>query len=161
MRRIYRKPWFRLGVALSAILVIAAVATCWHYRVRSYRDYQVYREIRRYPMGDDLWFGRVHAGQDLAEFTAAYPAQGIEQLGPFTVLTYYTLWPPPPQSIPFESLGVVAKDRKLIAAGVASCTWKREFFAMAPERAAELNALYEQKWALQKEQENLEPKSVP
>jgi len=157
MRRYIRTSWYWLVVASSAILVLAAVAACWHHRIWSYKDYQVYGEIRRYPMGEDLWFGRVHAGQDLAEFTAAYPTQRVEQLGPFTLLTYYSVWPMPPQSIPFEALGVVAKDGKLIAAGVASCTWKKEFFAMPPDDAATLGALYEQKWALQKEQENFEP----
>jgi hypothetical protein len=144
-------------VALSAILVLAAIAACWHHHIWSYKDYQIYGEIRRYPMGDDLWFGRVRAGHDLAEFTAAYPTQRVEQLGPFTVLTYCTVWPPPPQSIPFESFGVVAKDGKLIAAGIASCTWKKEFFAMSADDAATLGVLYEQRWAIQKKQQNLEP----
>ncbi|HLW63707.1 MAG TPA: hypothetical protein VKS79_00210 [Gemmataceae bacterium] len=149
MQRRYCKRWFWLSLGVLECLLLAALAACWHHRIGSYRDYTIYSEIRRYRVGDDLWFGKIHAGQDLAELAARHPTQRVEQLGPFTVLTYFTVWPEPPQSIPFEALVIVAKDGRLVSGGAASCTWQKQFFAMSPEDAATLNALYEQKWAIQ------------
>jgi hypothetical protein len=157
MRSIRHKRWFLVPAGVLAILFLAAVAACWHHRIRSYKDYQVYGEVRRYPMGEDLWFGRIHAGQDLAEFTAVYPTQRVEQLGPFTVLTYFSVWPLPPKSIPFEALVIVARDGRLVSAGAASCTWQKEFFAMPAEDAASLAAMYEQKLAQRQDECDPEP----
>jgi hypothetical protein len=156
MRRFSPKRWLWMVAVLECVL-LAALAACWHHRIWSYKDYLIYSEIRRYPVGDDLWLGRVRAGQDLEELTARHPPHRVEQMGPFTVLTYYSVWPLPPKSLPFEALEIVAKDGRLVSAGAASCTWQKEFFAMSPDDAASLGALYEQKWALQKEKWDLEP----
>src|SRR5581483_5837033 len=99
---------------------------------------------------EDLWFGRVKAGEDLQAFTAAHPPHRVRRLGEFTVLTYYSVWPLPPSAIPMESLSVVASSGRLVHAAAAGCTWHRVFFAMSPDEQAAFDEEYEQHWAQRK-----------
>jgi hypothetical protein len=147
MRRLWAKRWFRVFSGCSAALCLAVLSACWYFRVWGYDDYQTLLEVRRYPPGEDLWFGRVQAGEDLARFAAAHPPHRVRRLGGFTLLSYYSLWPIPPGSIPMESLSVIAKDGRLVHAVAGGCTWHRVFFAMSAENEAELDEEFRQHWA--------------
>ncbi len=142
MRKLLASKWVRAGAVLVIVLGTAAGLACWRWRVWSITDFRAYREVRRYPPGDDLWFGRVGPGEGLEAFTAAHPPHRVLRLGRYTLMSYYTEWPTPPNSIPMESLTVVAEDGRLVQAAAAGCTWGRVFFEMPPESAAE----FEQEW---------------
>jgi hypothetical protein len=142
MRGIWRTTWFRLVLAVAAVLVVGALGACWHYRVWSYRDYIAYSAVRRCPGGEDLWHGRVLAGDDLAAFTAAYRPHLSRQVGPYTVLSYYP-GGPPQRGISLEGLTLTARDGRLLAASAGGCTWGREFFAMSQEEQAAFEEAYD------------------
>jgi hypothetical protein len=98
----------------------------------------MFQQVRRYSVGEDLWFGRITAGQDLRALTAAHLPRRVLRRGSYTVLCYYSDWPLPPMSIPMEGLCVIAKEGKLVHASVGGCTWHRVFFDMSPEDEVEL-----------------------
>ena len=152
MRRVLTKRWFWFLWGCLAAVCLVLLAACWYFRIWTYQDYQVYLEVQRYPVGKDLWFGRIRAGEDFEAFIAAYPPHRTRQLGAFTVLTYYSLWPLPPQSIPMEGLSVVAKEGRLVHSVAAGCTWHRVFFSMSPEDEAALDEAYRKKWAQEHEE---------
>jgi hypothetical protein len=147
MNRLCAKLWVRLLFVGLVTGCLAAFSASWYFRVWSYKDYQAFMEVRRYPVGEDLWFGRIKAGEDLQAFTVAHPPHRVCRIGSFTVLSYFSTWPLPPNLISFESLGVIGKDGRLIHAVAAGCTWKRMFFAMNPEDEMELDEEYRQLWA--------------
>jgi hypothetical protein len=137
MRRLYAKRWFQVVTALLAALCLATLFACWRFRIWSYADYLVYKEVQRYPVGDDLWFGGIEAGQDLQAFTTAHPPHQTRRYGRFTQMSYYAVWPTPPGSIQMESLTVIAADEQLVHAVASGCTWNRAFFEMSPTEAVE------------------------
>src|SRR5438093_139513 len=143
MRQLWTKRWFRALAGVLAISCVAVVFACWRFRIWTYADYQAYQEVRRYSIGEDLWFGRIKAGQDLETFTTEYPPHRSRRFGRFTLLNYYTGGPPRSNSIPMESMSVVAKDGRLVNAIAAGCTWHRVFFEMGTEDQSEYEAAWE------------------
>ena len=141
MPRLKFKSWFEVLLACLPVIGLAVLYPSSYFRVWSYHDYFVFQEVQEYPAGDDFWFGRIKAGQDLSAFVAEHPPHRTRRVGDFTVLSYYSTWPLPPMSIPFESLTVIAKDGRLVEAAVRSCAWNREFFTMSQEDLAELEKL--------------------
>jgi hypothetical protein len=128
---------------LAGVLVFAVglMLVCWHWGIWSYRDFVAYQEVRRYPVGEDLWHGRIHPGQDVGTFAAEHPPHRTHQFGPFVVLTYYAVWPS--DGIQMEGLAVTAKDGRLVHAEAAGCTWGRVFFAMSPADGVECSRAFE------------------
>jgi hypothetical protein len=137
MRRILSKRWFQALTASLAILCLAVLFLCWRYRIWSYADYRVYKEVARYPIGDDLWFGHIKAGDYMDEFTKAHPPHRIGRYGRFTEMIYYVGGPPPSDCIVFESMSVIAVDGRLVHAVAGGCTWYRAFFEMSREQVTE------------------------
>jgi hypothetical protein len=143
MRRLFAMRWFQALAALFAVLCLAVLFACWRFRIWTYADYLTYNEVRRYPIGDDLWLGRIKAGQDLEAFTTAHPPHRTRRFGRFTQMTYYTGGPPQPGSIAMESMSVIAADSRLVHAVAAGCTWDRVFFEMSPGETAEFQEAFE------------------
>jgi hypothetical protein len=114
MRRLWAKQWFRILFALLAFLCLAALLACWQFRIWSYVDFRSYQEVREYPIGEDVWFGRIRSGEDLEPFVAQHPPHCKLQLGRFLRMSYYSKWPIGPNEIPIESMLVIAKDGKLV-----------------------------------------------
>jgi hypothetical protein len=137
MRRLCAKRWFRVLVLLLATPCLAGLLACWWFRIGSFADYQVYEEVRRYSIGEDLWFRRIEAGQDLEAFTAAHPPHRTLRFGRSTEMSYYAVWPTPPGSVQMESLSVIAADGRLVAALATGCTWHRAFFEIGAATTAE------------------------
>jgi hypothetical protein len=124
-------------IAVSGIVpVMVGLMLAARFRIWTYSDYLAYKEVSRYPIGDDLWLGRIRAGQPLAGLINAHPPHNTREVGPFTVLSYYTVWPAPPGAIPMEAMIVIAKDGRLVQAARLGCCWNRDFFAMEPADAA-------------------------
>jgi hypothetical protein len=143
MRRLWAKRWFRFLTGSLAALCLVALSACWYFGVWSYKDYRAFLEVRRYPVGEDLWFGRIKAGEDVGAFTAAHPPHRVRRFGRFTEMSYYAVWPTPPGSIQMESLSVIAADGRLVHAVAAGCTWDRVFFEMSPAEATEFQESFE------------------
>jgi hypothetical protein len=139
-----RTLWFRLGVAVIACSLVLIPLACWQWRIWSLKDYRAFQEVSRYALGQELWSGRITAGVEVEDLIKKEPPHRLRRYGRFVELTYYSGGPPPPMSIPFESLAVIAKDGKLIFAGAAGCTWAHFFFEMTPEESAEWNRAFEQ-----------------
>jgi hypothetical protein len=133
-----RNRWFRLLSECLAALGLVLLLTCWHFHIWSFKDYRTYKELRRYPIGEDLWYGRIEAGEDVTTFAALHPPQKTRQLGRFTVLDYYSHGLPEVPGIPTEGVEVIAKDGRLVFAGGAGYTWQRLLFDMSQEDKAEL-----------------------
>lgn len=146
MNRLGMRKWLRVGAGVVAGAAGLLSLWCWHYRIWSYSDYQAYVEVHRYPIGDDLWYGRVQAGHDLELFTTAHPPHRTREYGPFKVLSYFAVWPTPPNAMQFESMGVIARDGRLINAAAAGCTWHRVFFAMSTEEEAAFDQAHHDYW---------------
>jgi hypothetical protein len=142
MRRFWGTWWWRIVSTFLPLLCLAALLVCCHFRIWSFEDYRVYQEVCRYPVGEDLWFGRIQAGQNLEHFLAEHPPHRTLRLGRFTDLSYYTLWPLPPGTIPLGGLAVIAKDGRLVQAAAGCCTWQRVFFAMSAEDEEELSQAF-------------------
>jgi hypothetical protein len=143
MRRFWTRKWFRVVAVLVAICCLIALLACWRFRIWSCADYRAYHEVRRYPIGEDLWFGRIKAGQGVEAFIADHPPHRTRRLGRFTQMSYYAVWPTPPDSLQLESLSVVAEDGQLVNAVAAGCTWERAFFEMNAASAAEFDRAWE------------------
>lgn len=143
MRRLWAKSWFKAVTVVLAIFCLSALFGCWHFRIWSYKDYQVYEEVRQYPIGEDLWLGRIKAGQDLEAFTNQHPPHNTRRLDRFTQMHYYAVWPTPPGSLQMESLSVIAEDGRLVQAVAAGCTWHRAFFEMSPESFVEFDRAWD------------------
>jgi hypothetical protein len=143
MRRVWSKQWFRILPGLVACLVILALLASWHWRIWGLGDYRACQEVRRYPIGADLWFGRIAVGQDVDEVIAKAPPHHVSRFGRFVLLHYYPGSPPPPNSIPFESLSVIARDGQLVSASAGGCTWGRTFFEMSAAEEAEFQRSFE------------------
>lgn len=88
--------------------------------------------MHRYPIGDDLWYGRAHAGQDAEVFAAEYPPHDATRAGHFLWMRYFKVWPTPPNAVQVEWTSVIAKDGRLIYAATGWCTGGRVFFTMSP-----------------------------
>ena len=137
-----RIRWIRILLGLLAMFSLAVLCTCSYFQIWSFEDYRTYHEVSQYPMGEDLWFGRIKAGERLESFTAAHPPHHMLQLKDFTVLTYYSSWPLPPHSLPMESVSVTAKEGRLIEAAAGGCNWHRRFFVMSARDEADLSKEY-------------------
>lgn len=144
MRRLWTTWWFRWIARVLVFICTMVVLICWRWQIWRYHDYRVYREVCEYPGGSDLWFGRIHSGQDLEEFTAMHAPHDVHQLGHFTRMKYYTVWPTPPGALQMESLSVIAKDGRLVYAGAAGCTWHRVFFEMSANDREEFDRAWDQ-----------------
>jgi hypothetical protein len=142
MRSLWSKRWFLMLIGVIGLLLVLTVLMCWHWGIWSYKDYFVYKEILEYPVGEDLWRGRICANQKLDTFAAEHPPHRMRRLGPFVLMHYYAVWPTPANKIQMESLQVVAKDGRLIHAAAAGCTWSRVFFEMNPEDSSEFEREY-------------------
>ncbi len=141
MKRLWAKRWFWVLAGLLALVCFAALLACWRFRVWSHEDFRVYQEVSTYPIGEDLWYGRIQSGQDLKAFTAEHPPQRMRRLGSFVILSYYAVWPS--DGIQMESMSVIAKNGRIVHASGAGCTWHREFFSMSAEDAAEFHQAWE------------------
>jgi hypothetical protein len=142
MRRLLAKKWFRIFAALVAVCCSGIPIICWRFRIWSYRDYWQYEEVRAYPVGEDLWFRRIVAGQGSNDLISRLPPHEVRQYGRFTMLLYYqrTLQP---NEVAMERLIVIAKEGRLVRAVLASCTWHRVFFEMSADDTAEFNESFE------------------
>src|SRR5262245_326673 len=99
MRRFWAKRWFRFLTSSIGALCLAALFTCWYFGIWSFKDYQTFLEVRRYPVGEDFWVGRIKAGENLEAFTTLHPPHRIRRFGRFTQLSYYAVWPTPPGAV--------------------------------------------------------------
>jgi hypothetical protein len=133
MKALLCDRWLRIVLCLAVSAAAVLVLVCWRYRVWSRKDFLDYMTVRHYAIGPDLWFGRITAGQDEKDLIARHPPHRVRQVGPFTHLSYYFGGPPPPKSMPFESLCVVVKGGKVVGAGGAGCTWQRVFIPLNAE----------------------------
>jgi hypothetical protein len=134
MTRTRPRRWITAILFALATLALIAVCLCWHFNVWSLEDYRQYGNVLKYAPGRDLWLGTIRAGHSLDDFTRRHPPHEKTQKGEYAVMGYYITWPTPPNSIQMEQLYVVAKDSRLVAAGVWSCCWNKEFFnVLKPE----------------------------
>src|SRR5438128_173578 len=104
---------------------MVALFACWWFHVWSYQDYRTFREVNRYPIGQELWLGRIAVGQDAETFTTEHPPHRSQQFGRYLWLKYYTLWPVADNVIHVESRTVIAKDGRLAHASAGGCDWGR------------------------------------
>ncbi len=129
MRKFGSPRWSRL--LLTALSLIAVgLALCWTWRIWSLGDFSSYRRVIGYSLGQDLWFGRIAPGDEIASLIAKAPPHFSEQRGRFTCIAYYPGGPVPPGAMPMERLSIVAKDGRLVSASASCCVWCREFFQM-------------------------------
>jgi hypothetical protein len=136
------RKWFtirRLGFVLAALLLVtgSVVLICWDWRIWGPTDFRAYQEVSRYPLGQDLWFGRITAGQNIDSVVSQAPPHSVVKFGQFTLVNYYASGPRQPGFLPMESMTIIAKDGKLIAASAGGCTWARTFFSMSTTEEAE------------------------
>jgi hypothetical protein len=110
-----------------------ALFACWRFRVWSYQDYRTFCEVRRYPIGEELWFGQIQPGQDAERFAAEQPPHQSLRVGRYRWMKYYTSWPLSPGWIHLESMTVIAKDGRLAHASAGGCTWGKVFFQLSDE----------------------------
>jgi hypothetical protein len=143
MKRLWANRWCRLASALLSLIAVGVLAGCWRYGIWSYKDYCTYMEVRRYPIGDELWFGRIQAGQDADALAAQHPPRRAHRAGRFVDLQY-VVGVPDDGVFYLESLTVVAKDGRLVQAAAGGCTWGRVFFRMSDDEEAEYSQTWEQ-----------------
>jgi hypothetical protein len=142
MRTLVSKYWFRLSLAATACLLALDLLACWHWHIWRPADLREYREVCRYSIGRDLWFGRITPDHDVEVLIERLPPHRIRRFGRFTCLTYFAGRPPGPGEIPFENLEVVARDGRLVSAIAGGCTWNHFFFKMSEEDDAEFQQAF-------------------
>jgi len=140
------KRWVRVLAGLVVAPGLATLLAGWRFRVWSYGDYRAYQEVQRYQIGDDLWYGRIHAGQDAEAFTAEHPPHHAIRADRFVWMRYFEVWPTPPNAVQMEWASVIAKDGRLIHASVGWCTGRRVFFTMTPEDEEEYGRALDRYW---------------
>ncbi len=142
MRRLLYKRWFRLSAGLLGFLLFALLASAWYYRIWSWRDLQIYREMSRecHPVWKDLYWGRIQAGQDVEEVIAATDPVRVERYGEYVRLHYQP-------ALSFGGVTITAKRGRLASAWAGSCTWDRTFFnELTPEDDDRYREAYEAHW---------------
>jgi hypothetical protein len=77
-----------------------------------------------HPVWNDLYWGRIRAGDDVEEVIARTQPPVVERFDNFVALSYVDR----KAGLAFTGLQVFAKDGKLVSAGAWSCTWHRTFF---------------------------------
>lgn len=119
----------RILICYAVVLLGILFLVCSHYHIWSYRDYQIYQAISRYPFALEMWFGRLKAGDDLAPILAANQHYSLQRIQNRFVVVRILAGGHRKVCLPFESMTLIAKDGKLRAAAITSCTWKHDFFA--------------------------------
>ena len=142
MRKLWSAHWPRFVLG-AASLVAVGLVLCWTWRIWTPRDLSSYRQVTRYSLGKDLWFGRISPGDELDSIIAKAPPHFSERRGPFTCIAYFPGGPVPPGAMPMERLLIVAKDGQLVSASASCCVWCREFFQMDSADRALLSKTYE------------------
>jgi hypothetical protein len=140
--------WFskrRLMIVLTALLLVSGsvLLICWHWRIWGPTDYQSFQEVSRYPLGQDLWFGRILAGQDLESVIVQAPPHGVLHYGRFTLVLYYPGGPPIPGYLYLERMTIIAKDGRIVEAGAGGCGWGKVFISMSPAEEAEYKEAFD------------------
>ena len=116
MERALSKRLTWAAVGLVAAVGLAYLVVGWQYRIWTLRDYDLYRTLRESPVGLDLWYGRIAAGQSFGELTARSPPAWVDQFGPYEVANYRPGPPPTEPGIDFAGIAIVARDGRLVAA---------------------------------------------
>jgi hypothetical protein len=114
----------------TTMVAVAVAAVCLAIPLwgkTAYRNYQIARQLR-YPVAQDLWCGRIAAGDSIERVTARARPHRVTKLGPFVQLFYYPGGPPGAGSMCLAGTCVVAKDGKLVAAGSWACTFQHTHF---------------------------------
>ena len=75
-----------------------------------------------YPIWRDLWEGRVGPGHPVEDLIAATRPAWVTRFGRFVTVEY---GPPGGEG---NTLGVTARDGRLVAAHAGDCTWNHTFF---------------------------------
>jgi hypothetical protein len=123
----------RRSVAISFFVVVAGVALitfpygAWHFGNRMYRDRQIYAAMSRecHPIWQELYSGRIHAGQSVDEVIALTRPIRVDMFENYAVLNYQHSGD---GGLCFSGVTIVARDRNLISGEAWSCTWNRPFF---------------------------------
>jgi hypothetical protein len=137
MRKCFTKRRLFLLLAAMVLVTGSVLLICWRWRIWGPSDYQTLQEVSRYPLGQDLWFGRISAGQDLESVMVQAPPHGVLHYGRFTVVHYYPGGPPTPGYLYLERMTIIAKDGRVVEAGAGGCGWAKVFFRMSPAEEAE------------------------
>jgi hypothetical protein len=117
---------------LLILLTFAVVFLCGRVGIHSPKDVVAYRALIRghyHPVWKDLAWRRIRKGDPIESVLKRYPPLRRDDFPPYTELRYNEVGS-------FDGLAIRAKDGKLIAAGVGSCTWTHLFFDSPGEEEA-------------------------
>jgi len=128
MRWLFSRRWFQVPVDMVLLLAAGLLACAWYTGIWSWHDLRVYRMMSRecHPVWNDLYWGRIAAGQDVEEVVARTQPPRVERLGDWVTLSYQG------KGLCFTGVTVIAREGKLVAASAWSCTWSRKFFDTLP-----------------------------
>jgi len=93
------------------------------------------------PVWKQFAFRRYGAGDSAQELFRRFPPTRRTEFGRYGV---YSFSAGPSNSIPFTSLSLVTRDRKLLSAASGSCTWQFTFFSSADPELDRQYAAFEQ-----------------
>jgi hypothetical protein len=135
-RRGWRKALV-VAAGVLAVLVLVVASLCCFFGIHSTQDLRAYGAMTRghfHPVWKDLAWRCICKGDSVESLLKRYPPVRREDFGPYTQL-YYA------QPGSFDTLGVLAKNARLIHARAGSCTWEHIFFT-APEEEEALSQAY-------------------
>lgn len=132
MRRLWKRWWFWAALT-PVILVLGAVAWCYHYRVYSWDGWEVYQAMSSecHPAWEEFNFRRVNAGDSVEDVIAATNPVKVTRADRWVVLSYQG-------SGHFTGMMAAAYDGKMVFAYARSCCWAKVFFdEMSDEQSIE------------------------
>lgn len=124
---------------LLIVLVLAVISLCCFLGIHSREDLLAYYAMVHehfHPAWKDLALRRICKGDSVESLLKRHPPVRREDFGPYTMLSYA-------ERGSFNTLGVIAKNARLIDARAGSCTWRHIFFA-APEEGKAFRQAYSQ-----------------
>jgi hypothetical protein len=123
VKRVISNRWFKLSAGLVLLLFVGLISCAWYFRIWSWRDLQVYQMMSQecHPVWRDLYWGRIHSGQNVEDVIEATQPVRVERYGEFVRLNYQ-------ESLSFTGVTIMAKNGRLASASAWSCTWNRVFF---------------------------------
>lgn len=138
MLQLIKKKWrkiIKIIAAVIAVFAISIVSSCLFFGIHSRMDVIGYYSMAReefHPIWKDLALHRIRKGDSLESIIKKHAPVRREDFSSYTFLDY---------EVPFNGLGIVAKDGKLIYAAAGSCCWEHIFFE-TPSEKEKLNEAY-------------------
>ncbi len=132
-----RKKVLIITTCVLAVVLLPLVVFYHVLGIHSRMDVLAYRMMIReqyHPVWKDLALRRIRKGDDLQMLLQKHPPVCVEAFGSFASVLYN-------RPLSYNTLGVIAKDGRLISARAGSCTWHHVFFN-SPEEEEALDQAY-------------------